>query len=46
MAVISRGFGVVENGLIRDTDIKDMTQNKSRFSCWDGTGDMESQNQA
>ena len=46
MAMVSSGFGVVENGLIRNTDLKDMVQDIGRFSGGDGTGDMEGQDQA
>lgn len=46
MAVIGGGFGVVEDGLVRDTDIKDVLKNERSFSGADGEGDVEGQDEA
>ena len=45
VAVIGGRFGVVENGLIGDGDVKDLAQDEGRFPGGDGAGDMEGQDQ-
>lgn len=46
MAVIGSSFGVVEDGLVRDADIKDVLQDEGGFSGADGEGDVEGQDEA
>jgi hypothetical protein len=46
MAVESSGRGVIENGLIRDLDIKNSSQDEGSFSCSNGKGHVKSKNKA
>lgn len=41
MAVVCRGFGVVQDGLVRDIDIKDVLHDECSLSGADGEGDIE-----
>ena len=45
MAAISGGFGVIENGLVRDGDIKDLLHDIGGFAGRDGEGDVEGQDE-
>ena len=46
VTVISGGFGVIEDGLIRDADIEDILQDEGGLSGADGEGDVEGQDEA
>ena len=46
MTVISGGFGVIEDGLIRDTDVEDILQDEGGLSGADGEGDVEGEDEA
>ena len=46
MAVVGGSFGVIEDGLVRDADIKDVLQDISGFTGRDGEGDIEGQDEA
>jgi len=46
MAVVGSGLSIVKNGLIGYPDIKDLLQDKSRFTSSNGKGDMKSENEA
>lgn len=46
MAVISRGFGIIEHGLMRDDDAKELAEHERRFARADGKRDIERENQA
>ena len=46
MAVVGGGLGVIEDGLVRDADIKDVLQDISSFAGRDGEGDVEGQDKA
>jgi len=41
VAIISGGLGVIEHGLIRNRDSKDLFEDSGGFSGGDGKGDME-----
>ena len=43
MAVIGGGLGVIENGLVRDRDIKDPLHDVGSFAGADGEGHIEGQ---
>ena len=43
MAVVGGRLGVIEDGLVRDSDIKDVLQDISSFAGGDGEGDVEGQ---
>lgn len=43
MTVEGSSFGVVENGLVRDLDVKDGTKDIGCFSGGDSEGDVERQ---
>ena len=45
VAVVCGGFGVVENGLVRDADFKDLLKNERGFAGRDGKGHVEGQDQ-
>ena len=45
VAVVGGRLSVVENGLVRDADIKDVLQDESGFSGADGEGDVEGQDE-
>lgn len=46
MTVVGGGFGVIEDGLVRDADIKDVLQNIGGFAGRDGEGDVEGEDEA
>jgi len=46
VAVVGGGLGVIEDGLVRETDIKDVLQDVSRLAGADGKGDVEGQDEA
>ena len=46
MAVVGGGFGVVQDGLVRDADIKDVLQDEGGLSGADGEGDVEGQDES
>ena len=46
MAVVGSGFGIVEDGLVRDGNIKDLLQDISSFAGGDSEGHVEGQNKA
>lgn len=46
MAVVGGGLGVIEDGLVRDTDIKDVLHNIGGFAGRDGEGHVEGQDKA
>ena len=46
MAVVGGGLGVVQDGLVRDVDIKNVLKNERGFSGADGEGDVEGQDEA
>lgn len=41
VAVISRRFAIIKDGLIREPDLKHLFQDKSGFSCGDGKRDVK-----
>lgn len=43
MAVVGGRFGVIEDSLVRDRDIKDTLHNIGGFAGRDGEGDVEGQ---
>lgn len=43
MAVVGGGFGVIEDSLVRDTDVKDILQDISSLAGRDSEGDVEGQ---
>jgi hypothetical protein len=44
--MISGGFGIVKNGLIRYHDIKDLFKDKGGFASGNSKGDMKSEDKA
>ena len=44
--MVGGGFGVVQDGLVRDADIKDVLQDEGGFSGADGEGDVEGQDKS
>jgi len=46
VAVVGGRLGVIEDGLVRDSDIKDVLQDISSFAGRDGEGDVEGQDKA
>ena len=46
MAVVGGSFGVIEDGLVRDADIKNVLQDVSSLTGGDGEGDVEGQDKA
>lgn len=46
MAVVGGGLGVIEDSLVRDTNIKNLLQDISGFAGRDGEGDIEGQDEA
>lgn len=46
MAPIGCGFGVVEDGLIRDTDVEHLSEHESGFSGRECEGYVEGQDKA
>ena len=46
MAIVSGGFGVVKNSLIRNRDIKHLLKDEGCFSGADGKGHVEGQYKA
>lgn len=46
MAVVGGGLGVIEDGLVRDADIKDILQDIGGFAGRDGEGHVEGQDEA
>ena len=46
MAVVGGSFGVIEDGLVRDADIKDVLHDIGGFTGRDGEGDIEGQDEA
>jgi len=45
MAVVGGGFGVIEDGLVRDADIKNILKDEGGFSGADGERDVEGQDE-
>ncbi len=46
MAVEGGGFGVIEDGLVRDADIKNISQDVGGFTGGDGEGYVEGEDKA
>jgi hypothetical protein len=46
VAVVGGGLGVIEDGLVRDADIKDILQDISGLAGGDGEGHVEGQDKA
>ncbi len=46
MTVISRGFGIIEHGLMRNDDAKELPEHERGFARADGKGDIERENQS
>ncbi len=46
MAVVGCGLGVIEDGLVRDADIKNILQDIGSFAGRDSEGDVEGQDEA
>lgn len=46
MAVVGGGLGVIQDGLVRDADIKDVLQDVSSLASRDSEGDVEGQDES
>jgi len=46
VAVIGGRFGVIEDSLVRNVDIKDFLHDVSSFTCRDGEGDVKGQDES
>jgi len=46
VAVVGGGLGVIEDSLVRDSDIKDVLHDICCFACRDGEGHVEGQDKA
>ena len=46
MAMVGGGLGVIEDGLVRDADIKNVLQDISSFTGGDSEGDVEGQDES
>lgn len=46
MAIICRGFGIIEHGLMRKDDAKELPKHERGFACADRKGNIECENQS